>query len=217
MEGKKPLDPRDFKLLVRPSALSKSHGSFCARGCAIRKSCAPRITNKMEKEKEIKSEEKQAKAEVERKKASKERKRKEAQKEEREKMLVLVSNFTEDQLDRYEMFRRATFPKAAVKRAMQNTMAEYSSSSSASSSIGVGQNVVIAMAGIAKVFAGEVCEAALDYQRELGESGAIKPKHLREAARRIRERPLAGGAQNHGAGGQSCVVMPRAKRKKLFN
>ena len=32
---------------------------------------------------------------------------------------VLVSNFTEDQLDRYEMFRRAAFPKAAVKRVRQ--------------------------------------------------------------------------------------------------
>ena len=39
--------------------------------------------------------------------------------EEREKMQVLVSHFTEDQLDRYEMYRRAAFPKAAIKRIMQ--------------------------------------------------------------------------------------------------
>ena len=49
----------------------------------------------------------------------KERRRFEQEKEERERMQVLVSNFTEGQLDRYEMFRRAAFPKASIKRVMQ--------------------------------------------------------------------------------------------------
>ncbi len=115
----------------------------------------------------------------------------------------MVSNFTEEQLDRYEMFRRAAFPKAAIKRVMQSiTGSSFTSvleepprnphamhvDFMPNSGTSVGQNVVISMAGISKVFVGEVIEAALDYMERLGETGPLKPKHLREAARIMRER-----------------------------
>lgn len=103
--------------------------------------------------------------------------KKEMEEEEREKMQVLVSNFTEDQLDRYEMYRRAAFPKAAIKRLVQTI-----------SGGSVSQNVVIAMSGIAKVFVGEIVEQALDVMEEYEDTGPLQPKHLREAIRIIKSK-----------------------------
>ncbi|XP_037070680.1 transcription initiation factor TFIID subunit 11-like isoform X5 [Pollicipes pollicipes] len=104
--------------------------------------------------------------------------RQELEEEERERMQVLVSYFTEEQLDRYEMYRRAAFPKAAIKRLMQTL-----------TTCSVSQNAVIAMSGIAKVFVGEIMEEALDVKDELADAGPVQPRHLREGVRRLRRKP----------------------------
>jgi len=95
----------------------------------------------------------------------------------KEKMQIIWSQFTEEQLNRYEMFRRSTFPKASIKRLIQSI-----------SGSSVSQNVVIAMSGIAKVFVGELVEEAIRIQSRYGESGPVEPKHLREAYRVIKNK-----------------------------
>jgi len=110
-------------------------------------------------------------------KDEKDKQKREMEEEERERMQFLVSNFTEDQLDRYAMYRRASFPKATIRRIMQTITGSSTMS----------QNVIIAMSGVAKVFVSEVVETALQELERVGEAGQpIRPKHLREAVRKLR-------------------------------
>lgn len=101
---------------------------------------------------------------------------KDEHKEQIERMQLLVSAFSNDQEDQYEIFRRSTFPKSTIRKLMQSVC-----------SGSVPQNAVIAMAGVAKVYVGEIVEAACQARDAMNEEGPLQPKHIREATRKLRQ------------------------------
>ncbi|TYK19451.1 transcription initiation factor TFIID subunit 11 [Cucumis melo var. makuwa] len=92
------------------------------------------------------------------------------------KMQAILSQFTEEQMSRYESFRRAGFQKANMKRLL--------ASISGTQKISVPMTIVVS--GIAKMFVGELVETARVVMTERNDSGPIRPCHLREAYRRLK-------------------------------
>lgn len=89
---------------------------------------------------------------------------------------LLKEKLTEEQVARYDVYRSAGFSKTMVKRTMQT----------AGASAALAETCVIVLSGITKVFVGEVVELARSIEEEWGDSGALQPKHVREAYRRLR-------------------------------
>ncbi|KAF8676308.1 hypothetical protein HU200_047185 [Digitaria exilis] len=92
------------------------------------------------------------------------------------KMNAILSQFTEDQMNRYESFRRSGFQKSNMKRLL--------ASITGSQKISIPTSIVVS--GIAKMFVGELIETARIVMTERKDSGPIRPCHIREAYRRLK-------------------------------
>lgn len=91
-----------------------------------------------------------------------------------ERNKIIMGLMTEEQLDRYEAFRRSAINPGKIKRVLQTVS---------------GQNVVdkmvTVMRGMTKVFVGELVEAACLIAHEQGESGPLQPAHYRAAYQQL--------------------------------
>lgn len=92
------------------------------------------------------------------------------------RMQSILAQFTEDQMSRYESFRRSGFQKSNMKRLLASIVG--------SQKISVPMTIVVS--GIAKMFVGELIETARIVMTERGDMGPIRPCHIREAYRRLR-------------------------------
>lgn len=88
-----------------------------------------------------------------------------------------VAKLTPIQLRRYEQYRRSDLKNGKVKKVLVHLNPILTKAS---------EQYVIAVKGLAKLFVGDVVESALGVKKQLGDKGALQPKHLREAYRRLR-------------------------------
>ncbi|EFH69342.1 hypothetical protein ARALYDRAFT_472225, partial [Arabidopsis lyrata subsp. lyrata] len=92
------------------------------------------------------------------------------------KMQTILSQFTEDQMSRYESFRRSAFKKSDMEKLVQRI--------TGGPKIDDTMNIVVR--GITKMFVGDLVETARVVMRERKESGPIRPCHIRESYRRLK-------------------------------
>lgn len=110
--------------------------------------------------------------------------------------LALISQFFNDkQMNRYAKFKESSLENRKkvrsankiecprIKRVVQNILGE---------NMQISNSIQIALHGIAKIYAGELVEEAkeimVDEEGPRDKYGAIKPKHVREARRRMIQR-----------------------------
>lgn len=76
--------------------------------------------------------------------------------QEREKLRLLLSHFSEDQMSRYEAFRRANLNRTGIKK-LANAVLNQS----------ITGNVAVTLSGLAKVFVGELVEKAREVEKQM--------------------------------------------------
>lgn len=100
-------------------------------------------------------------------------------------MSHLFSQLNEDQKQRFEMFRQHGFPRPTIKRLIQKILGDAGT---------INVNLIIAVAGIAKVFLGELVEEAVSIKADVNPNEPVSPMHLYEARRRL----IKTGVLNNG-------------------
>ncbi|EEQ81624.1 hypothetical protein NCER_101878 [Vairimorpha ceranae BRL01] len=85
-----------------------------------------------------------------------------------------IDDLSEEDLHRYETFRRSNFPKNVVKKFIASVIGQ-----------AVNPNMVIAVSGLAKIYVGEMVELAKQVQEEKNNNGPLLPSHIHEAHRRM--------------------------------
>ncbi|TKR62262.1 hypothetical protein L596_026249 [Steinernema carpocapsae] len=108
------------------------------------------------------------------------------------RMQWLLGNFTQEQLEKYEIYRRTTCPKNKIRRFIEKQCNGMQPS----------PDVVLAIASLAKTFLCELAEEALDIKESdpAEEKKPMEPKHLHRAFQQLlckgKLYPMPGSRKN---------------------
>lgn len=100
--------------------------------------------------------------------------------QDREKLRLLLANFSESQMSRYEAFRRANLNRTGIKK-LANAVLNQS----------ITANVAVTLSGLAKVFVGELVEKAREVEQRMDREFL---KQQKEAATKKRKQEGDGDA-----------------------
>ncbi|KAJ2743378.1 transcription initiation factor TFIID subunit 11 [Coemansia sp. BCRC 34301] len=105
-------------------------------------------------------------------------------KQSKEEIKELWDQMSEDQRQRFDVFRRTALNKGALKKLVGHILNQQ-----------VTPTLAFVVAGFSKVFVGEIVERAVQVQSERGDTGPLTPDHLREAYRLYKkETPTAASS-----------------------
>ncbi|KAJ2083930.1 transcription initiation factor TFIID subunit 11 [Coemansia sp. RSA 988] len=97
----------------------------------------------------------------------------------KEEVREMWEQMSDEQRQRYGVYRRAALNKSAVKKLVSQVLNQQITST-----------LTFVIAGFSKVFIGEIVERAVQLQSDQGEEGPLSPEHLREAYRlHLKESP----------------------------
>lgn len=85
-----------------------------------------------------------------------------------------LNTLSEDELLRYEAFRRVGFKRNMIKRLCLEVIGQ-----------SCNPKFIIAVCGLSKVFVGELIDEAKNVQKQWNDTGALLVTHIHEAFRRI--------------------------------
>ncbi|CDZ97566.1 Transcription initiation factor TFIID, subunit TAF11 [Phaffia rhodozyma] len=113
----------------------------------------------------------------------------------KEEQMFLTQYMDADQRERFDAWKMASFPKAQMKKLIQQSTGNT-----------MNDDTILIVGGVSKVFVGLIIAKARQVQEQWGQTGPLSPAHLREAHRLFVNESKFGG-KRPGAGKKTSLFV----------